>query len=541
MSSTAQPAASWHRGRVASWLVSVDHKRIGALYLGFASIFFVLAGILTLLMRLQLTRPDASILGADTYHGVLTMHGTLLVFFVLVPVVTGLATFIVPLQIGSRGIAMPGLAASALWLFLFAGIAVVLSALAGGGASRAGWTGYPPLSLLQEGNGVRLWLIGLFVLALSVLASAVNLAATIRAHRAEGMTWANLPLFAWSVYVWALATIVLVPVAAIGLGLLLLERRFPGSFDFFLTGDKTVKPWLVWLFGQSFAYAALVPVLGVVAEILAVFAGRAVASARVLVQSLVGVAGLTIALVLYHAYATGVGRKPSVLLLLLAVVATIPALVAFVLLAKTFLGAWSSLRWTAPLLFSAGAVVLLGIGLLSALVLAVFGNDRGLRGTAFGVAHAHYLLWGTALFALLGALVYWWPKVFGRLLGTTLTRWSAILLFVGFNCTFFVQFLLGDQGQAKGAAVFDENGSTSAYNMISTIGAFASAAGVLFFLLAVARAVKGRRAGNDPWQAATLEWYTTSPPPHNFDSIPEVTSARPLADLRSKLKELNAF
>ena len=542
MSSTTQSAPSWQDGKVAGWLVSVDHKRIGALYLGWAGVFFVIAGILTVLMRLQMTRPNASILGDSTYRGVLTMHGTLLVFFVLVPVVIGLATYLVPLLIGARRIAMPGLAAVALWLFAFAGIAVVLSAFASGGSSKDGWTGYPPGTLTQEGNGVRLWLIGLFLLALSVAASAVNLAATIRSLRAEGMDWDKTPLFAWSVYVWSVVTIVLAPLAAIGLGLILLERRFNGSFDFFLTGDQTVKPWLVWLFGQSFAYAALVPVVGILAEIVAVFAGRAVASARTLAQALVGIGGLTLVLVLYHAYAGGIGKKPSVVLLILAVIATIPSLVALVLLKKTLWQARGGIRWTAPLWFAGGAIVLFAIGLLSAFALALFGTSRDWRGTAFGVAHAHYLIWGTALLALLGGLVYWWPKVFGRVLGTRLTAWSAWLLFIGFNCTFFVQFLLGDKGQPAGASSFGEHGSISAYNMISSIGAAVTAVGVLAFLLAVVRAHNGRRAGNDPWRGDTLEWYTTSPPPpHNFDSVPAITSARPLADLRRTLEERNAL
>ncbi|MCY7301998.1 MAG: cbb3-type cytochrome c oxidase subunit I [Thermoleophilia bacterium] len=541
MSSTTQPAADWHRGRVASWLVSIDHKRIGALYLGCAGVFFVIAGVLTLLIRLQMTRPDASILGSGTYRGVLTMHGTLLVFFVLLPVVTGLATYIVPLMIGARTIALPGSAAVALWLFVFGGAAVTLSAFAGGGASQAGWTGLPPLALSQQGNGVDLWLMGLLLLAISLLLSAANLIATIRGLRMDGMEWSNTPMFAWAVYVWSWLSIVLVPIAALGLLVILLERSFSGSFDFFLDGD-TVEPKLIWLFGQSFAYAALVPIFGILAELVAVFAGRAVANARLLGQALVGIGGLTIALVLYHTYSTGVGSKPSVVLLLLAVVATIPSVVALWLLKSTLWTARASLRFTAPLLFAGGAIVLFGIGLLSALVLAIFGNDRGLRGTAFGVAHAHYLLWGTALLAMLGGVVYWWPKVFGRLLGQTLTRWAAILLFIGFNCTFFVQFLLGDQGQARGATSFSADGSTSAYNTISTIGAFVTALGAIFFLLAVLRSRSARRAGNDPWLADTIEWYTTSPPPpHNFDSLPKVTSARPLADLREAIRTRNAI
>ncbi len=280
MTTTSQPVASWHRGRVAGWVVSVDHKRIGALYLAAAGVFFVIAGILTLLMRLQLTRPNASVLGTGTYEGMLTMHGTLLVFFVLVPVVTGLATFLVPLMIGSRRIALPGLAAAALWLFVFAGAAIVLSAFAGGGSSHAGWTGYPPLSLVQKGNGVDLWLIGLLLLCISLVAAAANLVATIRSLRTEGMTWPNTPMFVWAIYVWSWLTIVLVPLSAIGLTLVLLERQFPGSFDFFLTGDRAVEPWLIWLFGQSFAYIALVPVLAILAELVAVFSSRGVASAR---------------------------------------------------------------------------------------------------------------------------------------------------------------------------------------------------------------------------------------------------------------------
>jgi len=542
MSSTTQSAPSWQHGKVAGWIVSVDHKRIGALYLGWACVFFVIGAILTVLMRLQMTRPNASILGDSTYKGVLTMHGTLLVFFVLVPLVIGLATYLVPLMIGSSRIAMPGLAAAALWLFAFAGIAVVLSAFASGGSSKDGWTGYPPGTLTQEGNGVRLWLMGLFLLALSVAASAVNLAATIRSLRAEAMDWDKTPLFAWSVYVWSVVTIVLAPLAAIGLGLILLERRFNGSFDFFLTSDQSVKPWLVWLFGQSFAYAALVPVVGILAEIVAVFAGRAIASARTLAQAVVGIGGLTLILVLYHAYAGGIGRKPSIVLLLLAVIATIPSVVALVLLKKTLWQARGEIRWTAPMLFAGGAIVLFAIGLLSALALALFGNNRDWRGTAFGVAHAHYLIWGTALLTLLAGLTYWWPKVFGRLLGTRLTAWSAWLLFIGFNCTFFVQFLLGDKGQPARASSFAEHGSISAYNMISTIGAAVTTLGVLAFLLAVARAHSGKRAGNDPWLGDTLEWYTTSPPPpHNFDSMPAITSARPLADLRRTLQERNAL
>jgi cytochrome c oxidase subunit I len=542
MSSTTQTSVTWHRGRVAGWLVSVDHKRLGALYLGWAAVFFLIAGILTLLMRIQMTKPDSSFLGSSTYAGMRTMHGTLLVFFVLVPVVVGLATFLVPLLIGAKRIAMPGLAAVSLWLFVFGGAAVVLSAFAHGGSSRAGWAGYPPVAITQEGHGVDLWLIGMLLLALSVTGSAANLAKTIHSFRADGMTWPRTPLFVWSIAVWAYVSVVLVPLAGVGLVLILLERRYGGSFDFFLDSDNTVKGGLTWLYGQSFAYLALIPVVGVIAEILAVFGGRAVAKAKVLTQALMGFAGLTLLLALYHAYAGAEGKDPSIVLLVLAIVSTIPAVVAVALLLDTLWRARSGLRLTPPLLFAAGALLLLVIGVLSAVFAAIFTGSRDLRGTAFGTAHAHYLLWGAALLGLLGGVTYWWPKIFGRLLDDRLTSAAAALLFVGFNCAFFPLFLLGDQGQPAGASSFDGHGSTEAYNVISTIGAFATAVGVLAFLLAVARAHKGRRAGNDPWRADTLEWYTTSPPPpHNFESLPPITSARPLHDLRARLKERNAL
>ena len=543
MSSTPQPAVpSWQRGRVAGWIVSVDHKRVGALYLTWAGIFLLVGGFLMLLMRIQLSSPDAGFLGESTYAGMRTMHGTMLVFFVLVPVIVGLATFLVPLMIGATGIAKPGLASMSLWLFAFGGATVVLSAFADGGSSEAGWAGYPPAILEQDGHGTDLWLIGLLLLALSVLCSAANLVATIQSRRTAGMTWSAMPTFVWSVLAWGFASLVLVPIAAVGLVLLLLERRYPGSFDFFLTGDDAVKPWLTWLFGQSFAYAALVPALGILAEVLAVFGGRAVANARLLARVLAAFAALAFVVVLYHAYAGAEGKDPSIVLLVLAVVGTIPVLVAFGLLAASLWGARGHIRWSAPMIFAAGAIVLLAIGLLSALVLVFAADSRDLRGTAFTSAHAHYLLWGTGLFALLAGLTYWWPKIFGRLLDRRLTWFAAVLLLVGFNFTFFFEFLLGDNGQPATAASFSNDGADQAYNVIVTIGAFATALAILLFLVAVARSAKGRRAGNDPWRGETLEWYTSSPPPpHNFDSLPPITSSTPLGDLRRRLKERNAL
>jgi len=285
-----------------------------------------------------------------------------------------------------------------------------------------------------------------------------------------------------------------------------------------------------------------VPALGIVVEVLAVFGGRAVANARLLTRSLAAFGALAFVLVLYHAYAGAEGKNPSIVLLVLAVVATIPVVAAFGLLVASLWGARGHIRWSAAMIFAVGAVVLLAVGLLSALVLVFAADSRDLRGTAFTSAHAHYLVWGTGLFAVLAGLTYWWPKIFGRLLDRRLTWFAAVLLFVGFNFTFFFEFFLGDNRQSATASSYSNHGADHAYNVIVTIGAFATGLALVLFLVAVARSAKGRRAGNDPWQGETLEWYTTSPPPpHNFGSLPTIASATPLGDLRRRLKERNAL
>jgi cytochrome c oxidase subunit 1 len=535
---TSPPA--WQRGLVASWLVSTNHRRLGIMYVALAGVFLVAAGILAILIRTQLIRPELSFVTGNAFDGMVTFHGTAMVFFVVTPVVVGLATALVPLQIGARALAFPGAGSVAFWLFAFGGLTFGLSALAKGGSARAGWTAYPPLSLLQPQNGQDFMLIALVLVALSLFVTAVNLAVTISRHRAPGMTPESAPLFTRSVYLYSGLLLVFVPLWAAGLALLLLAREWPGTFDFLVTGpadDPALRKGTFWLYGQPIAYFALVPILGIVAEILAVFSRGAFAKAKVFVPALAAVGGLLVLVWLHHAYSVGLDRKPATFLLVLAALVLAPAAVALWALAEPVRRTLGK-PLEVPGLFALGAVALFVLGAVSGLFLAIWGNDRALSGTAFVVGHAHLILWGPALFALLGGLVYWWPKIFGRLLEQRFTAPAFWLLYLGFSVTFVMHFLAGDAGMPRSTDTYPDGGSLPAYQLIASLASYVAGVGVLLFLAALARSLNGRRAGNDPWRADTLEWYTTSPPPeHSFDSLPEVTSPRPLADVRQRLEE----
>lgn len=535
---------AWQRGLVARWLVSVEHRRIGILYLGTAGFFLLLAGLVAVLMRIQLIGPDVDMIGQRTYLGMTSFHGIAMVFFFALPLVLGLANAIVPLQAGARRDAYPRINAVAFWVFLFGGLCVALSPLAKGGSAGAGWTSYPPFSLATGGNGHDLVLMGLILASAAALATVVNLVVTVRHHAAPGMTWHTLPVFAKSLVVLVAGLLVAVPLQIAGCVFLLLAREWPSAFDFFVTTDgdaPVLRSGWIWLFGQPVAYLLLVPVLGIVAEIASTFTRGRFRGGRILVTSLLAFTALVVLTWLHHTYSTGTGDKPSTVLLVLAVLALLPIAAAVAAIAQSGLLSPATLSEPAAQ-FAVGALVLLVLGGLSGLFLAIWGNDRGLRGTAFATGHAHYLLFGPALFALLGGLVYWWPKLFGRILDRKLVGGAFALLFCGFVISFLLQFVVGDKGVARRVSSYEGVEGVEALQVVSSIFAFVAAIGVLALVGAVAMSRRARRAGNDPWQGDTLEWFTASPPPRgNFDSLPPVTSDRPLADLRRTLREQGAL
>ncbi len=533
----------WQRGRVAGWLVTVDHKRIGLLYIATAGVFFAISGFLALLIRTQLAQADQSIVTGTSYNESVTMHGTGMVFFVVVPILAGLGNFLVPLMIGARDMAFPRLNALSYWLYLCAGLVFCLSFFAKGGAANTGWTAYPPLSLQSPGNGQDLWILSLHILTISSLVGAINFIVTIQNVRTAGMTWTRMPLFVWSIYVYAWLLLLVLPALSAGLTALLLERQFPGTFHFFDPsggGSPVLYQHVFWFFGHPEVYVMILPAMGIVSEILPVFSRKPIFGYKAIAFSSIAIGFFSMLVWAHHMFTVGLSTPLSIWFMLVSMVIAVPTgMKIFNWLATLWRG---NLSFDTPMLFAVAFLSVFTFGGLTGIYLAAFPVDWQLHDTYFVVGHFHYVLFGGAVFAILGGLVYWWPKLYGRLLDERITKTAFWLTFVGFNLTFFPQHLAGMLGMPRRVFTYQDTGLLQAYNLASTIGSFTMGVGMLVFLAAIVKSVNGRRAGNDPWLADTLEWYTTSPPPaHNFDAVPYVTSARPLYDLRRQLKDSGAL
>lgn len=538
-STPAVPA--WQRGRVASWLVTTDHKRIGLVYIVASGIFFAAAGVMALLMRTQLATANAEVVTRESYNELLTVHGSAMVFLFAMPLIAGLGNYLVPLMIGARDMAFPRLNALSLWLYLFAGVVMMLSFLAEGGTAQAGWTAYPPLSALQAGNGMDLWILSLHLIGVSSLLGAINFIVTIHNLRAPGMTWTRMPLFVWSMDVFAWLLLAILPTLSAGLTLLLLDRQ-AGTHFFDPAGGGSPLLWqhAFWFFGHPEVYVLILPAMGIISEVLPVFARQPIFGYKAIAFSSVAIGFFSMLVWAHHMFTVGLPNVLNVFFMLSTMVIAVPTGVKiFNWLATLWRG---NLNLDAPMLYALGFLSIFTMGGLTGIFLAAFPVDWQLHDSYFVVAHFHYTIFGGVVFGLLAGLHYWWPKLFGRLLDERLGKASFALLFVGFHLTFLPQHFLGLLGMPRRIYTYGEGGLWEGYNMASTIGSYVMALGVLAILANIVKTSRtGRRAGNDPWQAYTLEWYTTSPPPeHDFDSVPYVTSPRPLYDLRRKLRESDA-
>jgi cytochrome c oxidase subunit I len=521
-----------------SWVSSVDHKQLGIMYLLGAFVFFVVAGVLALLMRVQLAVPNNHFLSPQVFNQFFTMHGTTMIFLVVVPLLVGFATYMVPLMIGARDMAFPRLNALSFWVQIFGGLMLYFSfATSGvnGGAPGVGWFAYAPLSetAYSYGPGVDYWILGLLGIGVGTLTAGINLMATIISMRAPGMSTRRLPLFVWMTLITGFLIVVVMPILNAGLVMLLADRLLNAHFFRADTGGSAVL-WqhVFWAFGHPEVYIMVLPAFGIISEVIPVFSGKPIYGYDFVAASTLAIAFLSLTVWAHHMFAVGLGHAFDLFFAICSMAISVPTgIKIFNWTATMYQG---RVRFTTAMLFAVSFVLMFTIGGLSGIAFAVVPIDWQLTDSYFVVAHFHYVLFGGTAFALFAGAYYWFPKIAGRLLDE---RWGRVhfwLTFVGFNMTFMIQHVLGMLGMPRRVFTYPPLPGWEAMNIISTIGAFLLAFAVLIFMINVAISLRsGKIAGDNPWDAWTLEWATTSPPPaENFTrGVPPIRGRRPLWDL----------
>jgi cytochrome c oxidase subunit I len=507
-----------------SWFTTVDHKKIGILYGITAFAFFLIGGAEALLIRLQLAQPDQTILSASVYNEMFTMHGVTMVFLVVMPLSAAFFNYLIPLMIGARDVAFPRLNAYSYWAFLFGGMFIYSSWFLGG-APNGGWFGYPPNATVDATLGMTFYSLGLLITGIASTVSAINLAVTVINMRAPGMTLFRMPVFIWMGLVVQLLLAFSLPIITIGLTEMFFDRRFGTHFfDPAAGGDPVLWQHLFWLFGHPEVYILILPAMGIVSEILPVFARKPLFGYQFVVFSGIAIGFIGFGVWAHHMFAVGLGPVANTAFGISTLIIAVPTGVKIF----NWLGTlWrGDIRFTTPMLFAVGFIAMFVIGGLSGVTHAVVPSDYQQTDTYYIVAHFHYVLFGGAIFGLFGGIYYWWPKVFGRMLGEGLGKLNFWIMLIGFNLTFGPMHILGLQGMPRRIQSYPESLGLSFWNLVSSIGAFLIALSVLIFLVnAVASFRKPKEMEADPWDARTLEWLTTSPPPdHNFDEVPVVHS-----------------
>jgi cytochrome c oxidase subunit 1 len=518
-------------------LAAVDHKIIGRRYIVTAFVFLALGGILAVLMRLQLAQPEARLLGPDRYNQVFTMHGANMMFLFAVPVMEAMAVYLVPLMVGTRNIAFPRLNAFSYWIFLAGGALLWISFVLDMGPD-VGWFAYVPLSGPQFGSGKRadIWAQMITFTELSALAVSVEIIVTIFKQRAPGMSLDRIPLFVWSMLVTSFIIIMAMPAVVIASTSLILDRLVGTHFfNPAEGGDVLLWQHLFWFFGHPEVYIIFLPAVGMVSTMVATFARRPVFGYLALVMAVISTGILAFGLWVHHMFVTGLPRLGESFFTASSMAIAIPAGIQIF--------CWLATLWDGkpvfktPLLFVIGFIVTFVIGGLTGVMVASVPFDTQVHDTYFVVAHFHYVLIGGAVFPLLGAIYYWFPKITGRMMSETLGKWAFWLIFVGFNLTFFPMHVLGLQGMPRRVYTYQPDMPWHGLNMFVSVSAVILVGGFfVFFVDAIRSARRGPLAADNPWDAPTLEWATSSPPPsYNFARMPIVDGADPLWEQRDVL------
>ena len=527
--------------KVHEWVVTVDHKRLGLMYIGGGVMFLVVAGLQAVTIRLQLAVPDNGLVPPEVFNRLLTMHGTAMVFLVGMPILTGFFNYLVPLMVGARDLAFPRLNAFGFWLWFFGALLLYFSYVAGdglygaGSAPDVGWFAYAPLTerAFSRGNSTDYWILSILLTSVGSTATAINLVATTFSMRCEGMTLAKMPVLVWlSLVVSFMMLIVLPPLSAAQVMLLL--DRFLGAhfFDTQAGGSAVLWQHFFWIFGHPEVYVLVIPAFAFASEIIPVFSRKVIFGYAVMVAASCAIAFISLSVWAHHMFSVGMTPAGNSFFATSTMLVGVPTGIKIFNWLGTIWG--GKLRLRVPMLFSIGFLFQFLIAGLTGIMLAVAPFDWQLTDTYFVVAHFHYVLIGAIVFMDFAAIYYWFPKATGRMLSERLGKWHFWLFLIGFHLTFDTLHFAGMKGMPRRIYTYQPGRGLDTLNLVASIGAVFQAVAVLILLVNVVKSLRsGKPAGDDPWDAWTLEWSTTSPPPeYNFETAPVVRSRRPLWDLK---------
>ena len=515
-------------------VTTVDHKKIGILYVVMAVVFLVIGGCEALLIRWQLFWPRAQFIRPDTFNGLFTMHGTTMVFFVGMPILIGIGNYLVPLMIGARDMAFPRLNAFGFWATLFGGLLVYFS-FATGGAPAIGWFAYAPLTehTYSRSAATDFWALGLVVSGIGTTTAGINFIATILGMRAPGMALRKVPFFTWTMLWTSVQILVALPPLTVILVMVLLDRNVGAHFfDSQNGGSAYLWQHLFWFFGHPEVYILILPVFGMVSEIIPVFSRKVLFGYEFMAAATAAIAFISLGVWAHHMFAVGMNRAADLFFVISSLLVSIPTGIKFFNWLATMYG--GRISFASPMLFVFGFLSMFLIGGLTGIMLAAAPFDYQLTDSYFVVGHFHWVLIGGTLFGTFAGIHYWYPKVTGRMLSERLARWQFWLLYIGFILTFGPMHIAGFLGMPRRIYTYDAGLGWDIWNQLTTIGALIQAPSFAIFVYnLIASLWNGKPAGDDPWDAWTLEWATTSPPPaYNFETIPTVHSRRPLWDLK---------
>ena len=515
---------------VVSWLTTVDHKRLGILYFVTTFGFFLLGSVEAFLIRLQLAAPNQQIIGPDLYNQIFTMHGLTMIFLAVMPLGTAFANYFVPLMIGARDLAFPRLNAFGYWAYLAGGLILYASFLLGG-APDAGWFAYAPMTQPEftPGTGIDFYLIGLLISGIGTLVTAMNLIVTIINMRAPGMTMMRMPLFPWMMLVTAFLVIFAFPPLTIALVQVFMDRSF-GTLFFDPSGGGLPILWqhLFWVFGHPEVYIVILPAFGVISEVIPTFSRKPLFGYPMVVLAGIFIGFMGFAVWSHHMFTTGLGAVAASAFAITSFVIAVPTgIKIFNWIATMWMG---QIRFTTAMLFAIAFIFTFTLGGITGIMVAVPPFDAQAQDSYFVVAHFHYVMGGGALLSFFAGIYYWFPKMTGKLLNEGVGKWVFALTVGGFHLVFFPQHFLGLMGMPRRIQTYDADLGWNFYNLLSSAGAFILGMGVLLFLFSMLRDYRyGETAGDDPWDARTLEWSISSPPPHyDFAELPEVDDRDPV-------------